>query len=516
MPIILRVVSLILVSVLMWHLLAAPSLKLRPEAFTRECPTKTDFKEGKVDFNEATEKAKKKLDHWKKDTIFKGLCNKAYKAEKIQDNWEDLPLVTRDSGNWWEDLLTDLWGAVLWGDEDEDEDKPAVTDAEPVVVTLMEYRWAQMAQTLRIKVEEKREEAIKSAKSAMKKATELAKFDLQYKVYPEIKDRSNAIDDWVIQKMLIVGGLLGAFLLQLAVPLLTEKSSEDRRKQIDNNYSSLLDSAPVCVVLGLATLVCLFMDIHIRKSLLVIHQLGAWAGEYGALVLGGSEVGFPGWEQFLRLSGHGATGMHNSFIDVIQTTNLSLITMVLFAVYHWTFQGVCLSWRDPKKYKLDPEKAPPRGLDEFNRLTYLLIIFLPLLVLVLEHYPSGNFAFQIYSPLPPPFRSLFSDFKFYCINLMGMLTIFGSWDLWACYASKRDNYASKDRRQALPPPPRPWIVNHSPKLAPCRRDRGIAMLTCLPLLAAGDPPPFTCPLAGSATRNRVITGPFSPQPERGL
>jgi hypothetical protein len=215
------------------------------------------------------------------------------------------------------------------------------------------------------------------------------------------------INDWFINKMLFAGGLLGAFLLQLWWPFWSQNISlQEREQQSAAIFTDLLRSAPVCAVLGLACVVSLFMDIHIRRSLLVVHQLGGWAAHYGTVALGGCLEQFPAWEQFIRMPPAGAKseqkfppcrrpsspgmqtsnsdhkfrpGMHESLIDAVQTGNLSLMTLVLFAFYQWAFQAVCR-----------------QGLDEFNRLTYWLLSVILLAFLLMTHWTSGNFDFAPY------------------------------------------------------------------------------------------------------------------------
>jgi hypothetical protein len=253
-------------------------------------------------------------------------------------------------------------------------------------------------------------------------AREVAKLDLETKVYPEIQDRLSKINDWFINKMLFAGGLLGAFLLQLWWPFWSQNTSvQDRERQSAVIFFDLLSSAPVCAVLGLACVVSLFMDIHIRRSLLVVHQLGTWAGKYAIVALGGSLQRFPGWEQFLRM-GQDSPGMHESLIDAIQTGNLSLMTLVLFAFYHSAFQQVCR-----------------QGLGEFNRLTYWLLIVILLGFLLVTHGASGNFEFVPYKRVP-----FLANFWGYFAAWSGITLIMVAWDFIGGRAARHARYAAYD------------------------------------------------------------------------
>jgi hypothetical protein len=253
-------------------------------------------------------------------------------------------------------------------------------------------------------------------------AQEVAKFDLEKKVYPEIQDRLTKINDWFINKMLFAGGLLGAFLLQLWWPFWSQNISlEERERQTATIFFDLLSAAPVCAVLGLACVVSLFMDIHIRRSLLLVHQLGVWAAEYGAVALGGSHERFPAWEQFIRMSAD-VPGLHKSLIDAVQTGNLSLMTLVLFAFYHWTFQAACR-----------------QGLDEFNRLTYGLLSAILLVFLLVTHLTSGNFEFVTYGH-----KFLFSGFWGFFAAWSGITLIMVAWDFAGGRAAQHARRAGYD------------------------------------------------------------------------
>jgi hypothetical protein len=295
-------------------------------------------------------------------------------------------------------------------------------------------------------------------KEQKKNAQALASFDLEKKVYPEIQDRLTKINDWFINKMIFAGGLLGAFLFQLWWPFWSQNISlQERERQVVAIFVNLLRSAPVCAVLGLACVVSLFMDIHIRRSLLLVHQLGVWAAEYGTVAFGGCHEQFPAWEQFIRMPAAGSTqqpspctqqsspdmqkasaaqppdpgaqasnsaqkpksGMHGSLIDAVQTGNLSLMTLVLFAFYYRTFQNVCTL----------------HGLDDFNRLTYGLVIAILLAFLLMTHQTSGNFVFTGYGH-----TFLFSSFWGYFAAWSGITILMVMWDFVGGWVQYRKNH----------------------------------------------------------------------------
>jgi hypothetical protein len=244
-----------------------------------------------------------------------------------------------------------------------------------------------------------------------KAVQELAKIDLEKKVYPEILDRLTNVNEWLIRKIVFAGALLGAFLLQVWWPFWSkgEVPIERRKEQVADIFYDLLKSPQVCAVLGVACIVSLFMDMHISRSLLVVQQLGVWAAEYADRVLGGEIIGgeikgFPGWEQFIRMPN--PTGMHQSKVDAFQSGNLGIMTLVLFTYYHWTFQAVCR-----------------QKLDEFNRLTYRLFIVTLLVFVLGSHLTSGNLEFRSYGLGP-----LFSNFWSYLIAWFIFSIILVVWD----------------------------------------------------------------------------------------
>lgn len=168
----------------------------------------------------------------------------------------------------------------------------------------------------------------KTLQELTSKQVELAKLDLQDKIYPEIQKRLETREEWLIRKLTLAGGLLVAFLVYIWKPFGGERlegiTPRERRTRLEEDLPNFLTSRPICAALGLACVVSLFMDIHIRRSLLVILQLGTWAAEYGVPALGGDAENFPGWEQFIRGRKSGNEGMHFSLIDAIQTGDLNV------------------------------------------------------------------------------------------------------------------------------------------------------------------------------------------------
>ena len=117
--------------------------------------------------------------------------------------------------------------------------------------------------------------------------------------------------------------------------------------------------------------------------------------------------------------------MHASLIDAVQTGNLSLMTLVLFAFYVWTFQAVCR-----------------QGLDEFNRLTYGLVIAILLAFLLMTHLTSGNFEFTHYVLTDSQQTPLFSEFWVYFAAWGGISLIMVAWDVVGGCAARHGRWES--------------------------------------------------------------------------
>src|SRR3990172_3753607 len=84
-----------------------------------------------------------------------------------------------------------------------------------VLVVLFWYIMVMPSLQLKDVVQDKLQERLRQLNEA---ELELAKFDLEKKVYPEMQDRLTKVSDWLITKIVFAGALLGAFLLQLWWP----------------------------------------------------------------------------------------------------------------------------------------------------------------------------------------------------------------------------------------------------------------------------------------------------------
>ena len=248
-----------------------------------------------------------------------------------------------------------------------------------------------------------------------KNERELAKIDLKDKVYVEIQSRLAETNEWRYRKFLLAGGLLSVFLVQMLLPLVKGTSTsdkwEERKDAAKEVLRDLLTLPATCAALGLACVVAIFIDVHCRRSELVIQQLGSWAAFYGAPVVGGGNIEKPffasefmSWEQFIRSGG----GMHESWVDAFQIGNLNLITIVLFTAYSWSFHEICR-----------------QTLDLVNKLTAFAVLGALLLFVFGAHTTSGNFEFEDYGWGSWGF--LITNFWSYFFGWSAVLLIFVVW-----------------------------------------------------------------------------------------
>lgn len=314
---------------------------------------------------------------------------------------------------------------------------PAMRTARVVSVVLVMLAGWYLFIAPSLKLNEEHQHKQLPKEKLTKEQVDLALLDLDKKVYPEIQLRIQAREEWLVRKLTLAGGLLAALLLYIWKPFGGERveggTPEAKRRQLEVELAAFLTSRPICAVLGLACVVSLFMDIHVRRSLLVIHQLGTWAAEYAAPAISRHQEGFPGWEPFIRGRAPGHEGMHFSLIDAIQTGDLGVMTLVLLAIYHWIFQDVSLRSND---------RSP--GLDWYNRMISWLVIGVLGLFLLGAHLTSGNFEFVQYARADkwrprlffPVFWGYFGAWLFILISTL-------AWDLVGVRNARRSQLRKK-------------------------------------------------------------------------
>jgi len=182
-------------------------------------------------------------------------------------------------------------------------------------------------------------------------AQDLIKTELQ-KTIDEIKLRIEEEDAWFHYKILLVGGLLIAFLQYIKETKRDQPGSNQRLEYLFNSQSA-------CSALALACIIALAIDIHVRNNTVVIQQLALWIANFAEPAL--LQLRFPvpelqgaflPWEQFLRVGDPGTTvaGMHqDNLYGFAFYPHLHLLTWLLYSVYLVMFQQVNLSQETPPR-----------------------------------------------------------------------------------------------------------------------------------------------------------------------
>lgn len=165
-------------------------------------------------------------------------------------------------------------------------------------------------------------------------------------VRAEILERIRIEHEWFTYKFLVVGALLAGTLGLAGAARAWRTEFRD--------LGDFLRSREFMIVLGVSVVVCLTIDIQVRRNVLVINQLGAWiATQFEPAVLGANSTppsnGVYGWEQFLRLplptnvptqAGGGGAGMHASeaysmlFWPAVHSTTVLCLAAYLVSFAH--------------------------------------------------------------------------------------------------------------------------------------------------------------------------------------
>jgi len=168
-------------------------------------------------------------------------------------------------------------------------------------------------------------------------AQDLLKIEMQ-KAVDEIKLRIEEEDTWFHYKLVLAGALFVAFMQYLKV---TGDTGNSNKRDLD----LILTSPEVSSVLALACIIALAVDIHIRNNIVVIQQMALWITHYAEPAFlqaqfTGKAVGFLPWEQFLRITDHGA-GMHSDDLyGFVFYPHLHFLTWLLYVSYLGTYYRV--------------------------------------------------------------------------------------------------------------------------------------------------------------------------------
>ena len=183
----------------------------------------------------------------------------------------------------------------------------------------------------------------------------------QTQVREEILERIRFENQWYQYKFLVLGGLfVGSFGLAAKV-----KSRFD-------SFEHFLKSREFMLILGVAVMVALMIDIHVRLNILVMNQLGTWLAKYyepamfGPLAKPNDPAAFQGWEGFLRIEAPGITGMHQS----------SLYSLTFWPAIHLTtllpLTAYCVSFA----YRRVHYKHEEQSIDLFIYLAFVAVLSL--------------------------------------------------------------------------------------------------------------------------------------------
>ena len=172
-------------------------------------------------------------------------------------------------------------------------------------------------------------------------------FDELKKVTEEIKQRQGNIDTWFHYKFVFLGGIF----LVVTGGLGSLMGFAHRRRTIveEHELQGFLSSQLAHCVLGLACVIAVTVDMHIRHEIDAIMTLGNWLAYYAEPALSGmsfqeeSDGRFLFWENFLRAQGIIGTNTHTETVlgkFLGRMPHLFFLTLLLYMSYVWTLQNI--------------------------------------------------------------------------------------------------------------------------------------------------------------------------------
>jgi hypothetical protein len=166
------------------------------------------------------------------------------------------------------------------------------------------------------------------------------------KAIGEIRMNQQEEDEWYHKKFLLVGGLFSAFLIVVGVGAKASVSGQG-----EEQLERLATSRVTVSALALATVVALAIDMHVRRNIVVVQQLGLWIRHCVEAILSppiasnpvATAGGFLGWESFLRIQQPDA-GMHSDALyNFFFYPHLHFLTWVLYILYVSSLQTTFLT-----------------------------------------------------------------------------------------------------------------------------------------------------------------------------
>jgi hypothetical protein len=174
-------------------------------------------------------------------------------------------------------------------------------------------------------------------------AKELLEKEVQ-KANDEIKMLEEQIDTWYHYKFILIGGLVAIFMGQTGV-LAGWRTKEPVISEDD--IGALFKSSRAALVLGLACVIALAVDMHIRNDFFGMQQLGYWLST--RVEPKGGNVQF--WETFLR--GEGKQTMQNSLaFQMLYGAQLHFFTIFIYLLFSSVFQSVSVFVQDHRQLKI--------------------------------------------------------------------------------------------------------------------------------------------------------------------
>lgn len=228
------------------------------------------------------------------------------------------------------------------------------------------------------------------------------------KAVEEIKFLLQLQDTWYNYKYLFIGAVLAILLGQAGLLRYLDETSPNQNIR---SLKELLSNGLVYLTVAFACVICLMIDMHIRRHMLSIQYLGLWIYYYVEPAYMGiipDASGFLPWETFVRLElfegekpfyVHIWEGGHR----IALSTQLHFLSTATYALYIILFQQMCLDfpgWRDNLlKNKNQSEDNIPILAHSRKMIIFLGFIFVNLSTLCLNliiHSISKQYEMQLF------------------------------------------------------------------------------------------------------------------------
>ncbi len=208
----------------------------------------------------------------------------------------------------------------------------------------------------------------------------------------EIRLRIEHDDEWFHIKFLLIGGLftlVGSLVVVERIELATKDTS---RLGIEHFIARPAGSSILAIVL----IVAITIDMHVRTSYLVVHQLANWIMsnvdanlncEKSIFSSYCNSSAYVSWEQFLRLSSGSLKGMHEDFLwSMFQTPHIHFSTWALYVLYISAVFWLASSPASAARLASSPASPPSAAISPSENAIVVLLF-------VIVHVALGAFAF---------------------------------------------------------------------------------------------------------------------------